>query len=360
MSIAACDASANIQAPPPKHLHASLDLISLLHLDGLYNTYVRPYFDPVPETDDEADAAARPRAKKKQGLQKGYVGLLEDCIGTYLARIRPKSRVLALCSSLDYTRARPGALHPVADVLADAPDPVPMGNQAEHSLLPLIPDMLDHEKPPFVSWQGLIVPLTPEALSSARLEPGTRVEGYASGEKLGVREAEERRRRKKASRLSQSVAPDLPDLPGSPAPPAISAPGAAPGAAPAHGMPNPPPPRGPRTPFVPRGGRPSAGTPVRPPFPRASAPPTSGNYTPRPGTPGAAKPGTPARAPGFTLAPNRGTPGTPGGLKRPAPASGEYPNVKRVKGGGSRSASPAMGDVGVKAMFKRRTEEPPE
>jgi hypothetical protein len=69
-------------------LHASLDLISLLHLDGLYNTYVRPYFDPVPETDDEADAGggggARPRKpQKKQGMSKGYVGLLEDCIGGY-------------------------------------------------------------------------------------------------------------------------------------------------------------------------------------------------------------------------------------------------------------------------------------
>lgn len=55
--------------------------MSLLHLDGLYNTYVRPYFDPVPDTDDEGDAMVRPRAKKKQGLSKGYVALLEDCIG---------------------------------------------------------------------------------------------------------------------------------------------------------------------------------------------------------------------------------------------------------------------------------------
>jgi hypothetical protein len=246
-----------------------------------------------------------------------------------------------------------------------------MGNQAEHSLLPLIPDMLDHEKPPYVSWTGPLVPLSSESLSSARLEQGTRVDGYAGGEKLGVREAEERRRRKKASRLSQSVAPDLPDLApiGSPAVTTSANTNFSAGASASVPPSNPAPPRGPRTPFVPRGGRPSAGTPVRPPFPRASAPPTSGNYTPRPGTPagshrpgtpaGAGKPGTPrTHTPGFTLAPNRAHgPGTPG-LKRPAPP-GEYPSVKRVKGGASRSASP-MGEVGVKAVFKRRTEEPGE
>lgn len=70
---------------PQKHLHASLDLISLLHLDSHYNTYVRPYFDPVAETDDEAEVP-RPRARKKQGLSKGYVGLLEDCIGAVRLR----------------------------------------------------------------------------------------------------------------------------------------------------------------------------------------------------------------------------------------------------------------------------------
>lgn len=51
-----------------------------MHLDGLYNTYVRPYFDPIPETDDEG--TEKPiRQKKKQGLSKGYGILLEDCIG---------------------------------------------------------------------------------------------------------------------------------------------------------------------------------------------------------------------------------------------------------------------------------------
>lgn len=66
-------------AAPAKHLHASHDLITLLHLDTHYNTYVRPYFEPIPETDDESAPPKRPR--KKQTLSKGYVGLLEDCIG---------------------------------------------------------------------------------------------------------------------------------------------------------------------------------------------------------------------------------------------------------------------------------------
>lgn len=60
-------------------------MISLLHLDGLYNTYVRPYFDPIPETDDEGNEKPT-RQKKKQGLSKGYGVLLEDCIGMVTSR----------------------------------------------------------------------------------------------------------------------------------------------------------------------------------------------------------------------------------------------------------------------------------
>ncbi|WOO85689.1 uncharacterized protein LOC62_07G009185 [Vanrija pseudolonga] len=306
---------------PPKHLHSSLDLISLLHLDGLYNSYVRPYFDPVPETDDEGgadghgaaaggrDKPVRPR--KKQGLSKGYVGLLEDCI-----------------------------------------DPVPMGSQAEHSLLPLVGEWLDPPRPlgPDEIPEGTITLISADILASAKLEVGLKQDGYAGGEKLGVREAEERRRRKKQARLSQSVAPDLPDL-------ALPSPT---GGAPP--TPIAPPNRGRGTPFTAprRGGGPpgsGGGGSGRPPWPRASAPPGHGpGYRPNPA---GVRPGTPG-----TPTPRGGpTPGTPGGggtpLKRPG--DGAYPAaVKRMRphGGGSRSASPA--DVGVKAMFKghRRTEEP--
>ncbi|TXT04948.1 hypothetical protein VHUM_04031 [Vanrija humicola] len=281
-------------ALPPKHLHSSLDLISLLHLDGLYNSYVRPYFDPVPETDDEGARDKPMRPRKKQGLSKGYVGLLEDCI-----------------------------------------DPVPMGSQAEHSLLPLVGEWLDPPRPlnPDELPEGPITLLSTDVLAAARLEVGLKQEGYAAGEKLGVREAEARRRRKREARLSQSVAPDLPDL-----------------------APN----RGRGTPFTAprRGGPPGTGGgggSGRPPWPRASAPPGAGpGYRPnpagvRPGTPGTPTPRAQA------------TPGTPGGTPLKRPGDGAYPAaVKRMRphGGGSRSASPA--DVGVKAMFKgiRRTEEP--
>ncbi|BEI87125.1 hypothetical protein CcaverHIS002_0704710 [Cutaneotrichosporon cavernicola] len=270
---------------PVKHLHASHDLISLLHLDGLYNTYVRPYFDPVPETDDEAPGGSLKRPRRKQGLSKGYVGLLEDCI-----------------------------------------DPMPLGTNAQPSLLPLVPEYLRpgeaHPWQPEENAMGPLALLPPEAFASARLEVGVKVDGYAQGVKLGVKEAEERRARKKA-RMSQSVAPDLPDMPGTPVP----------------GVPNPPPPKA-RTPFsVPR-------KPVqKPPFPRASAPPGQSGF--RPGTPGTPTPRPAGRAPG-----------TPSGTKRPG--DGPYPTAKkRAVGTGSRSASP-MGassssgnDVSVRGVFKR-------
>lgn len=203
-----------------------------------------------------------------------------------------------------------------------------MGDQAGQSLLPLMGDFLDPPRPMPQLYEDALTALPAEAFRSARLEVGLKTEGYAGGEKVGVREAEERRRRKKA-RMSQSVAPDLPEL-----------------ANPGGAMPSPAPPR-PGRPFTPGQRRPF-GTPgpgMKPPFPRASAPP---GY--RPGTPG--RPGTPSGGPRTpSYAPNAAshTPGTP--AKRPG---SEQPHgaVKRVKhGGGSRSASPA--DVGVRAVFKR-------
>lgn len=205
-----------------------------------------------------------------------------------------------------------------------------MGNQAEHSLLPLVGEWLEPQRPPWApeeNAQGALAILSRDAFSSARLEAGLKIDGYAGGEKLGVKEAEERRKRKKA-RLSLSVAPDLPDLASSPAP----------------GVLNPPPPKA-RTPFsVPR-------KPGQKPWPRASAPPGQGGF--RPGTPG-----TPTPRP---MGPGGRTPGTPTGLKRSG--EGGYPaNAKRrALGTGSRSASPMGGatssglgdDVGVKAVFKR-------
>ncbi len=68
--------------PEEKHLHPSLDLISLLHLDTLYNTYVRPYADAEEDLDAHGPGQRGPRGKeKRRKLERGYQGLIDDCIG---------------------------------------------------------------------------------------------------------------------------------------------------------------------------------------------------------------------------------------------------------------------------------------
>lgn len=89
--------------PPPKPLHPSHDLISLLSLASLYNSYVRPYAsgvddDSVPggavvdgegvknEPMGSAGLAGRakggvPQRQKGTRLERGYTSLLDDCIG---------------------------------------------------------------------------------------------------------------------------------------------------------------------------------------------------------------------------------------------------------------------------------------
>lgn len=77
---------------PVKPIHSSQDLISLLHLDTLYNTYVRPFADlPGDESQPGADGNdTLQRAKKKAAnmpgrkkMEKGYQHLIEDCIGEW-------------------------------------------------------------------------------------------------------------------------------------------------------------------------------------------------------------------------------------------------------------------------------------
>ncbi|KAL7423704.1 hypothetical protein Q5752_001286 [Cryptotrichosporon argae] len=326
-------------ARPPKHLHASLDLISLLHLDGLYNTFVRPYMDAV-ASDDEGDgegADARAegageggpngptpsrKRRKKAGLVKGYVGLLEDVI-----------------------------------------DPLPASVKAPPSLLPLLGDLqppnAQHAPaahgPPQL-YAGPLEPLDSSALGVARLELGVRVEGYAGGEKAGVKEAEEKRKRKQL-RLSQSVAPDLPPLSPSPyAAPLV--PQSLPrrlSSTPARGVSTPG-----------RGG-------IRPPFPRASAPPGVRPYQPHaggPGTPGTPTPrlrgrgGGPPGGPGRLAGP-LGTPGTPmrGGFRPRGSFSGgsggagpssQTPTKRPNEGSTPGGKRMRPDEVGVKAVFKAR------
>lgn len=81
-----------ILVAPAKPIHSSQDLISLLHLDTLYNTYVRPFAD-LPGEEGQPGAGADgndafQRGKKKgtsmpgrKKMEKGYQHLIEDCIG---------------------------------------------------------------------------------------------------------------------------------------------------------------------------------------------------------------------------------------------------------------------------------------
>lgn len=82
---------------PLKRIHPSHDIMSLMGLETLYNTYVRPFADPISEAPQgmetvpvEAGAAAGKRggpAVRRKKLEKGYTGLLEDSIGAY--RLNP-------------------------------------------------------------------------------------------------------------------------------------------------------------------------------------------------------------------------------------------------------------------------------
>ncbi|WVQ97032.1 hypothetical protein IAU59_004142 [Kwoniella sp. CBS 9459] len=206
--------------PPQKPLHSSLDLISLLHLDTLYNTYVRPFADVrnddqsqlnnQGEEDDKkpnssnlgtgagpgpGGAGGKKGQQKRRKMEKGYQHLIEDCI-----------------------------------------DPTPMGTKPDNlSLLPLVPDFghghNHHPSAPVPPLFSEAIQLLPdEAFQIARLEAGVKQDGYANGAKVGVREAEERRKKKRAAKVSVPV--DLAASGG------ISSPAAAPAAA-ADGLPSP-------------------------------------------------------------------------------------------------------------------------
>ncbi|WVW80401.1 hypothetical protein I302_102382 [Kwoniella bestiolae CBS 10118] len=142
--------------PPTRHLHSSLDLISLLHLDTLYNDYVRPYAEINPE---DLEKGQQHRRRK---LEKGYWHLIEDCI-----------------------------------------DPTPTGTKLDNqSLLPISQDLMLPTGPPPNLYADPIEMLPDDAFQVAKLEAGHKEDGYSAGVKLGVREAEEKRRRKKANKLS--------------------------------------------------------------------------------------------------------------------------------------------------------------
>ncbi|WWD18156.1 hypothetical protein CI109_102605 [Kwoniella shandongensis] len=286
--------------PPPRPLHASLDLISLLHLDELYNTYVRPYADL--NTDDgntaqgqEGDQKGQAQGKKKQfrkRMDKGYQHLIEDCI-----------------------------------------DPTPLGTKGDnHSLLPLIPDLMNPPTgPPPALYPEPLQVLSEDMFKIARLEAGLKQDGYAGGVKVGVREAEERRKRRRAAKAS-TVDPALPS-PGlaAPSPSLVPSLGALNASTPGTPLlPVLPPQRPPFTLNVGGGGR-------RPPN-QSSLPPQGARPFPLPPTgPGSAS-GPPGNAGAGAGGPRRYSP-----KKRPSSSdlqSGSQQKRAKSSGLASRSASP--------------------
>ena len=140
--------------PAPKHLHPSLDLISLLHLDGLYNTYVRPYADLHGEDEEDEVPGQKVGRAKKRRIEKGYQHLLEDCIGKGIPSPSSVSQ---------------------ADKRGYSVDPMPLGERRDHlSLLPLTT--------PQGLWEKAIDVLPLEAFGSARLNPGIQQEGVRPSE----------------------------------------------------------------------------------------------------------------------------------------------------------------------------------
>jgi hypothetical protein len=146
--------------PPPKHVHASHNFVELLSLQSQYEDYVRPYFSPA-SADDGAGAGAAgegPNKKRKLDVRKfdkGYQGLLDDCIGMlwHLATLM---------------------LDPVPNLAADMKN----GNR---ELLSLISDIHGPVNPlgrvmPDI-WDRPIEMLPGQAFAAATLEVGSKVTG---------------------------------------------------------------------------------------------------------------------------------------------------------------------------------------
>ncbi|ORY24683.1 hypothetical protein BCR39DRAFT_546161 [Naematelia encephala] len=174
--------SPRLPSPPPSHLilpvfdipslkplHPSQDLLTLLDLSPLYASHVKPYLDeedPVPPStapgQTQASTGGR-RNRRRRKLEKGYTGLIEDCID---------------------------------------PTPVGEGKDTNH-LLPLLGDS------PWVEvYDGPIERLDWEStLRVARLPEGHKESGYESGRKIGVEEAEIRRQKRKQKHLQSLAIP---------------------------------------------------------------------------------------------------------------------------------------------------------
>jgi hypothetical protein len=121
-------------------------MITLLNLQGLYNTHVRPYAANQDDggSDDEAGQTGNRRRRIK--IEKGYQHLLPDCIG----QSRPFKVGLKLIE-----------------------DPVPAGDKSGVALLPLLGDFGNSPGPGPELPEGPLEMLGMDVFQSARLEPGT-------------------------------------------------------------------------------------------------------------------------------------------------------------------------------------------
>ena len=149
---------------PPKHVHASHDLFSLLSLQSHHDNYLRPYIHPALDEEDWIHGSGK---KRKLEIErpplrkhdKGYQGLLSDCIGE-LYRSQ---------ANID-----PIPLPP--------PNNTDSGKQAFHDILPLISDI--HSNDPLGRvmpdvWDQPIEMLRPGAFGVATLEAGQTQQGVS-------------------------------------------------------------------------------------------------------------------------------------------------------------------------------------
>nr|ODN94463.1 hypothetical protein L204_04596 [Cryptococcus depauperatus CBS 7855] len=205
----------DIPSIPPTH--PSQDLLSMMHLDALYDIYVQPLTDDTQPgtgkgTEGDESESSKKKAIGRRKLEKGYAHLIEDCI-----------------------------------------DPTPLGhNNNNCSLMSLLGDYIKNEHQPPMPAPFPPGPMNPQSIQKewyqrARLEVGLIQDGYIGGEKAGVREAEEKRRRKRVARINSAadaatVDANFPPFPIPTANSGSSAPGTPviPVAPPQRGYPRPP------------------------------------------------------------------------------------------------------------------------
>lgn len=137
---------ADIPVFPLRPVHASHDMITLLNLQGLYNTHVRPYAANQDDGGSDEEAGQIGNKRRRIKIEKGYQHLLPDCIG----QSRPPEMSTELIE-----------------------DPVPAGDKSGVALLPLLGDFGNPPGPGPELPEGPLGMLGMDVFQSARLEPGT-------------------------------------------------------------------------------------------------------------------------------------------------------------------------------------------